>query len=94
MSVDKSADPRIPERVWIYCDALGGLMLARQKPITPHAAEFMRVLSRQEVDKLAGGEEGVDRQQYVNSLLRTIEGQKKHIAHLQNRIADLHEIIP
>ncbi len=45
--------------------------------------EYMRVLSRQEVDELAG--EGVDTQQYINSLRRTIEGQRKHIASLERR---------
>jgi len=41
----------------------------------------MRVLSRQEVEKLASSE-GVDVMQMVNSQLRTIEGQRRHIARL------------
>jgi hypothetical protein len=53
----------------------------------PHgqAVEFMRVLSRQEVDKLANDAEGVDAMQWINSLLRTIEGQRKHIARLTDQ---------
>ena len=45
--------------------------------------EYMRILSREEIDELAG--EGVDTQQYINSLMRTIEGQRKHIASLERR---------
>lgn len=73
----------LPERVWLWHDR--GLQVSLEKPAMPHgqAIEFMRVLSRQEVDKLAT--EGVDTQQYINSLLRTIEGQRKHIARLTDQ---------
>ena len=70
----------LPERVWVGQDAIGGLMIYPRLPDHRQAVEFMRVLSRQEVDKLVG--DGVDVQQYINSLLRTIEGQRKHIARL------------
>ncbi len=50
--------------------------------------EYMRVLSRQEVEKLANGAEGVDALQWINSLLRTIEGQRQHIALMSRRIEE------
>lgn len=73
-----------PERVWVGCDAIGGLMVYPKRPEHGQAAEYMRVLSRQEVEKLAG--DGVDVQQYLNSLLRTIEGQRRSIANLRDQL--------
>lgn len=70
----------MPERVWIGQDTVGLLFYGPHRPERGEAVEYMRVLSRQEVDKLAG--EGIDVQQYINSLLRTIEGQKRHISRL------------
>ncbi len=70
----------LPERVWVGQDTIGSLVIYWKMPDHRQAVEFMRVLSRQEVDKLVG--DGVDVQQYINSLLRTIEGQRKHIARL------------
>jgi hypothetical protein len=72
----------VVDRVWIWPNERGGLCVSITKPPESHAVEYMRVLSRHEVEKLAG--EGVDVQQYINSLLRTIEGQRRHIARLQN----------
>lgn len=55
------------------------------KPLPRHnAVKYMRVLTREEVEKLANDREGVDTQQYLNSLLRTIEGQRTHIAKLES----------
>lgn len=73
------------DRCWIYRDGYHYAQVTFDKPdrrLYPTAVEYMRVLSRQEVDKIAG--EGVDVQQYINSLLRTIEGLRRHIARLEN----------
>lgn len=83
-------EQKLPERCWISFAPMGMdikgqrlLQVARSRPVMqPDAVEYMRVLSRQEVDKIAG--EGVDVQQYINSLLRTIEGQRRHINRLEN----------
>jgi hypothetical protein len=78
-----SEDKRsMPDKVWVGRDAIGGLMIYPRLPDHRQAIEYMRVLSRQEVDKIAG--DGIDVQQYINSLLRTIEGQRRHIARLEN----------
>jgi hypothetical protein len=71
-----------PDRVWVGRDAIGGLMIYPKMPDHRQAVEYMRVLSRAEVDKLASYE-GVDTLQLINSLHRTIDGQRKHIARLQ-----------
>jgi hypothetical protein len=49
------------------------------------AVEYMRVLSRAEVEKMGGCDEGVDLQQVLNSLTRTIEGQRREIQRLTHR---------
>jgi hypothetical protein len=72
------------DRCWIYRDGFHYAQVTFTKPdrrLYPNAVEYMRVLSRQEVDKIAG--EGIDVQQYINSLLRTIEGQRRTIATLK-----------
>lgn len=79
----------VPDRVWVGMDAIGGLVLYRDQPAHRAAIEYMRVLSRQEVDRLYN--EGVDVMQLVNSLHRQIEGQRKHINLLEQRIAGLQE---
>lgn len=79
------SDAPPPDRVWVGRDAIGGLMIYPKMPDHRQAVEFMRVLSRAEVDKLASDREGCDTQQYINSLVRTIEGQRKHIARLESR---------
>lgn len=81
----KAVEPdrsRLIDRVWVWRSTLGVLRVSVTKPPEIHTIEYMRVLSRREVDTLAG--DGVDVQQYINSLLRTIEGQRRHIARLQN----------
>ena len=72
----------VMDRVWVGRDAIGGLMIYPTRPDHGQAVEYMRVLSRAEVEKLAN-DEGVDSMQLINSLHRTIEGQRKHIARLQ-----------
>lgn len=70
------------DRCWIWRDSFHypKVSFAKPDPKVHPSVEYMRVLSRQEVDKIAG--EGVDVQQYINSLLRTIEGQRRHIGRL------------
>jgi hypothetical protein len=73
------------ERLWVWKE--GRVLCVREgsRPtVIPVATEYMRVLSRQEVDKIAG--EGVDVQQYINSLLRTIEGQRREIRGLNEAL--------
>ena len=77
MSEARTEDQRVG-RVWVWWEGRDP-RIGFTKPLPRHqAVEYMRVLSREEVEKLAGGE-GVDTQQYINSLLRTIEGQRRHI---------------
>src|ERR1700753_2464034 len=68
------------ERVWVWQE---GETICAQTGIRPNseAIEYMRVLGRSEVEKLAG--DGIDVQQYINSLLRQVEGQRKHIVQLE-----------
>lgn len=85
----KAVEPdrsRLIDRVWIWPDELGSLYASVTRPPKADAVEYMRVLSRREVDKLAG--DGVDVQQYINSLLRTIEGQRRHIARLNKDVTE------
>lgn len=78
---------RLPEECWIWRRPDHHLEVNFTRPPDVHeAVKYMRVMSRQEVDKIAG--EGVDVQQYINSLLRTIEGQKRHIASMQRRVEE------
>lgn len=74
---------RLQDRVWVGRDAIGGLMIYPTRPEHRQAVEYMRVLSRAEVEKLASYE-GVDTLQLINSLYRTIAGQRRHIARLEN----------
>jgi len=75
-------DPlRTDEHVWI---TYGGEVF-RERPKTIQAVEYMRVLSRQEVEKIAG--DGIDVQQYLNSLLRQIDGQRREINRLKETLA-------
>jgi hypothetical protein len=78
--IDQQKQARTDGRVWVWYDEHEFMHASFTKPI--HAAvEYMRVLSRAEVDKLASYE-GVDTLQLINSLHRTIDGQRKHIARL------------
>jgi hypothetical protein len=80
------------ERCWIYRDGYHYAQVTFDRPdrrLYPNAVEYMRVLSRQEIEKIAG--DGVDVMQMVNSLHRTVEGQWKHIAKLQKIIERLVE---
>lgn len=82
---NKSTD----DRLWIWLEQSGLPRVSFVKPQAPiKADEYMRVLPRQEVEKLASGE-GVDVQQLLNSYRRTIEGQRRHIASLQEDNARL-----
>lgn len=88
MNVDKRLLEKariVEDRAWMWRDAEHVPHWSFTKPdAAVKSLEYMRVLSRQEVDKIAG--EGVDVQQYINSLLRTIEGQRKHIANLEKTV--------
>ncbi len=77
----------LPDRVWIGKDDIGLLFYGVKRPEIGEPIEYMRVLSRKEVEKLASDwQEGADVQQYINSLVRTIEGQKRHIATLESQL--------
>ena len=83
------------ERCWIWRNAFHEPCVSFTKPdpkVHP-SVEYMRVLSRQEVEKLANDFEGVNVQQYINSLMRTIEGQRKHIAQLQTVEHQYHDVM-
>jgi hypothetical protein len=81
------ANPSTPERfglrvdrVWIWKEGQETRAAEGPRP-RPEAIEYMRVMSRQEMEKLAG-DEGVDVQQMLNSMQRTIDGQRANIARL------------
>lgn len=79
------------DRCWIYRDGYHYAQVAFSRPdpkLYPTAIEYMRVLSRAEVDKLWQSQEDVDGLQLVNSLMRTVEGQRKHIARLQQELKE------
>lgn len=81
--------PQSEGRCWIWWDEHHRAQVSFVKPLPRHeAVEYMRVLSRKEVEKLAS-DEGVDVMQMVNSLHRTVEGQRKHIADLQRKIEEI-----
>jgi hypothetical protein len=85
----KAVEPdrsRLTDRVWVWRTERDSLQVSVTRPPVGPADEYMRVLSRHEVDKLAG--DGVDVQQYINSLLRTIEGQRKQIASMSRRVEE------
>lgn len=83
-----NAPPTEDQRVWVWWEGREP-KLGLTKPLSRHnALEYMRVLSQQEVEKLAS-DEGVDVMQMVNSLHRTIDRQRKHIAKLQTIIEGL-----
>jgi hypothetical protein len=76
------------DRCWIYRDGFHYAQVTFAKPdarLYPTAVEYMRVMSRQEVEKLANSE-GVDVMQMVNSQLRTIEGQRREIRRLNEAL--------
>ena len=75
------------DRCWIWRDQMHYPRVSFTKPDKIHpSVEYMRVLSRHEVEKLAFGDEGVDAMQLINSLHRTIDGQRRHIARLQEKL--------
>ena len=82
------------ERLWIWRNAFHEpcVSFTKPDPKVHLSVEYMRVLSRQEMERLASVE-GVNVQQMINSLHRTIDGQRKHIETLQRRIATLHELV-
>lgn len=88
-------DRRIPrdersgaERCWIWRDGYHypQVSFSRPDPKARPSVEYMRVLSRDEVERLWQSQEGVDGMQLVNSLMRTLEGQRKHIRQLQEKL--------
>lgn len=82
----------MPDRVWVGRDAIGGLLVYPKSPDHGQAAEYMRLLTRQQLTKLAETE-GVELDAYATTLYRICESQQRHIAHLQERIARLHELV-
>lgn len=79
------------ERVWVWRDAGGALRCASGARPAAAAVEYMRVMSRDEVEGLAL-REGCDSQQFLNSVRRTIEGQRREIARLNAKVAALTEV--
>jgi hypothetical protein len=89
LSNDKRLDERSgAERCWIWRDSYHYPQVAFSKPdpkVRP-SVEYMRVLSRDEVEKLAYSESGVDSMQLINSLHRTIDGQRREINRMRTEI--------
>jgi len=82
----RSEDQRV-DRVWVWWEGREP-RIGFTKPLPRHnAVEYMRVLSREEVERQAA-DDGVDVQQLINSLRRTIEGQRHQIASMQRRIQE------
>lgn len=83
------------DRCWIWRDGYHypQVSFSRPDPKVRPSVEYMRVLSRDEIDRLWQSQEGVDAMQLVNSLMRTVEGQRKHIRRLQEQLqAAEHEL--
>lgn len=77
------------ERCWIWRDSYHYPKVSFSKPdrqLYPGAVEYMRVLSRAEVERLAEGDDGCDTQQYMNSLHRRIENQLREINRMRTEI--------
>jgi hypothetical protein len=82
------------DRCWIWRDSMHYPRVSFSKPdpkIQP-SVEYMRVLARAEVDRLAFGDEGVDAMQLINSLHRTIDGQRREINRLKEQLSALKEV--
>lgn len=76
--------PLLHDRLWLWYDSCHYPQVSFSKPDQIHeAVEYMRVLNRAEVERLGKSDEGVDVQQQLNSMQRTIDGQRKTI----NRMA-------
>lgn len=76
-------------RCWIWRDSYHYAQVSFSKPdpkLYPTAVEYMRVLSREEVEKLAFSEAGVEPMQLINSLHRTIDGQRREINRMRTEI--------
>jgi hypothetical protein len=69
------------ERVWITKRDEQMHVVTGPRP-ADDAVEYMRVMSRDEVEKLAFSQDGIDTQQLLNSQRRTIEGQRREIHRL------------
>jgi hypothetical protein len=79
------------DRCWIWRDHMHYPQVAFTKPDRVHkAVEYMRVYSREEVERLADTEAGVDTQQLINSLYRTVDGQRREINRLKAKLEALH----
>lgn len=78
------------ERCWIWRDGYHypQVSFTKPNPAIHKSVEYMRVLSRQEVEKLHSNE-GVDTMQLINSLNRTIDGQRRHLTRLEAQLATL-----
>jgi len=81
-----SEDQRLPDQCWIWRRPDHHLEVNFTKPPdVHHAVKYMRVLSRDEVERQAA-DDGVDVQQMINSLRRTIEGQRREIRGLNEAL--------
>lgn len=80
------------ERVWVWRDANGATQCLIGARPNDDAVEYMRVMSREEVEKLAFSEEGIDPQQLINSMTRTIEGQRRDINRLKEKLTALNGV--
>jgi hypothetical protein len=87
-------DPVSVERAWIWYEGREPRVGFTKPPESfPHQTrEFMRVLTKQQLTKLAETQ-GVELDAYATTLYRICESQRRHIAHLQERIARLHELV-
>ena len=80
---NRTEEQKLPDRIWVGKADQNSLWALAEKPFALVGVEYMRVLSRQEVERLLNSEEGCDTQQLLNSLYRQIEGQRLHIARLE-----------
>lgn len=89
-TTEKRLDERSgAQRCWIWRDSHHYAQVSFSKPdpkLYPTAVEYMRVLSREEVEKLAFSEAGAEPMQLINSLHRTIDGQRREINRMRTEI--------
>jgi hypothetical protein len=79
------------DRCWIWRDGhhYAQVSFTRPDPKLHASVEYMRVLSRPEVERAASGEDGVDSMQLINSLHRRVENQLREINRLKAQLAAL-----
>ncbi len=74
------------DSVWLWRDQFHYLQVSTKKPERHIASvEYVRPLTRAELDKMAESQDGVDVMRYVRNLRRIIENQRREISRLREK---------